>query len=481
MRLVTKLTIALVAGTLIVLATNGYLRVRREVSVLQADRVRDHALVGRALGAAVAAVWRSDGRDEALRVVDGANEHAGIVHMRWLDAPAATDALHVDAATLDALRVGDTVTQIAATQNDKARFSYTPVTVGANRVGYVEISEPLAAERRAVRAIVGDTLRTTIALAVVCGAISIALGVWLVGRPVLALAAKARRIGGGDFAHPIHLPQRDELGMLATEINAMCDRLTAATQHAERETAARIATIEQLRHADRLMTVGQLASGVAHEMGTPLNVVSARAQTLAAGTATAEEVVKYGQIIVRASGRMSKTIGQLLAFARRKPTTMARHDLRRVAAETLDLLRPMADKSRVRLDLHGEPPEIFADIDADAIQQAFANIVVNAIHAMPDGGAVDLTVAYETRPPDDARPGRYALVRVRDGGRGIAPEHLERVFEPFFTTKDVGSGTGLGLAVTRGIVDEHRGWIDVESAIGQGSSFSIHLPAPEGP
>jgi two-component system NtrC family sensor kinase len=478
MRLVPKLTIALVAGTLLVLAINGYLRVKREVAVLQNDRVGDHALLGRALGAAVAAVWRSDGRDEALRVVDGANEHAGIVHMRWLDGTNATASFHVDPTVLLTLPAGETITQITTTPRERARFSYTPVSVGRARVGYVEISEPLAAESRAVGAIVSDTLRTTIALGIVCGIISIALGVWLVGRPVLALVAKARRIGGGDFTHPLHLTQRDELGMLATEMNAMCVRLTDATLRAEREAAARIATIEQLRHADRLMTVGQLASGVAHEMGTPLNVVSARAQMLAAGTATAEEVVKYGQIIVRASGRMSKTIGQLLAFARRKPTTMARHDLQRIATETLDLLRPMADKSRVRLELHGDP--VFADVDADAIQQALANIVVNAIHAMPKGGLVDLSVAYETRDIADSHPGRHALVRIRDEGGGISPEHLERVFEPFFTTKDVGSGTGLGLAVTRGIVDEHRGWLDVESVVDRGTSFSIHLPAPEG-
>jgi signal transduction histidine kinase len=479
MRLVPKLTIALVAGTLVVLATNGYLRVRREVAVLQTDRVRDHALLGRALGAAVAAVWRSDGRDEALRVVSGANERAGIVHMRWIEGGATSGEVHADPSALDALRAGETVTEITSGKSEPARFSYTPVFVGPTRVGYLEISEPLAAEERAVRAIVGDTLRTTLALAVVCGALSIALGVWLVGRPVAALVGKARRIGDGDFAHPLELPQRDELGMLANEINAMCGRLADATVRAEKETAARIQTIEQLRHADRLRTVGQLASGVAHEMGTPLNVVSARAQMLAAGTATAEQVVKYGQVIVRAADRMSTTIGQLLAFARRKPTRMARHDLRRVAAETLDLLRPMADKSHVRLEHRADPDEVSLDLDADAIQQALANLVVNAIHAMPSGGEVDLSVAYEARPASGPHPGRHALVRVKDQGSGIAPEHLERVFEPFFTTKDVGTGTGLGLAVTRGIVEEHRGWIEVESAVDRGTVFSIHLPAPE--
>jgi len=147
--------------------------------------------------------------------------------------------------------------------------------------GLIEISEPLDAERRAARTIVSDTLLTTLTLIVVCGALSGVLGLWLVGRPVRLLCEKARRIGEGDFGGPLVLGERDELGMLAAEMNATCGRLNAAAVRVDRETAARIAALEQLRHVDRLTTVGRLASGVAHELGTPLNVVAARAKMIA--------------------------------------------------------------------------------------------------------------------------------------------------------------------------------------------------------
>src|SRR6185312_678361 len=121
-----------------------------------------------------------------------------------------------------------------------------------------------------------------------------------------------------DFASPLDLPQKDELGHLAGEMNAMCERLVEAHKRIEKETAARIATLEQLRHADRLMTVGKLASGIAHELGTPLNVISARAEMISSGDATPTEARDYGRIIGEASQRMAKVIRQLLAFARRK-------------------------------------------------------------------------------------------------------------------------------------------------------------------
>ena len=315
----------------------------------------------------------------------------------------------------------------------------------------------------------------------VCAALAGVLGLWLVGRPVQALCAKARRIGKGDFTHPLALVQRDELGLLAEEMNATCDRLTEAGERVARETAARIATLEQLRHVDRLTTVGKLASGVAHELGTPLNVVSARAKMIASGETTPAETTEYAGIIADAADRMTKIIRQLLTFARRKPTSKAPCDLRRVAAETIELLRPIAAKASVRIRLDDTDVPAVADVDGDAIQQVFTNLFVNAIHAMPRGGAVDVEFSYETRPNSSDHPGRYLVVRVRDQGEGIAPEDLPHVFEPFFTTKEVGRGTGLGLSVTHGIVEDHGGFMEVASEPGKGSVFAVHLPAPEAP
>jgi len=226
------------------------------------------------------------------------------------------------------------------------------------------------------------------------------------------------------------------------------------------------------------MTVGMLASGIAHELGTPLNVVSARAQMIASGDASPAETVDYARVIADASNRMAKIIRQLLAFARRKPAQKAPRDLRVIARETIDLLRPLAEKNHVNVEL-GDSSEMVAEVDADELQQALTNILVNAIHAMPNGGRVDVTMAYETHATSDRHPGRHLVITVRDDGVGISPEHLPHIFEPFFTTKDVGTGTGLGLSVTHGIIDDHGGFIDVQSTPSTGSAFSIHLPAKE--
>jgi signal transduction histidine kinase len=139
----------------------------------------------------------------------------------------------------------------------------------------------------------------------------------------------------------------------------------------------------------------------------------------------------------------------------------------------------MAAKKGVTLSLHaGEDPAV-AQVDAAQIQQVFANILVNAVQAVPDRGTVDVTVARErtTPPPDHGGPrSDYVCARVRDDGHGIAPDHLPHVFEPFFTTKDVGQGTGLGLSVAYGIVREHGGWIAARSEPGRGAEFSVYLP-----
>lgn len=479
MKLVPKLTAALVVGMFCVLAANGFLRVHRETELLRADRVHNHALVGRALGAAVAAAWHADGKADALRLIDGADSHDGVVRIGWIDAASAAAQAHADLTELEALAPGETVTHVASTPDGDERFSYTSVALHGERLGFVELAESLEAERHTARTIVLDTLLTTLAMIVVCALLAAVLGLWLVGRPVQALAAKARGIGQGDFTHPLVLSQKDELGLLATEMNAMCERLAEATRRVETETRKRNATLDELRHADRLKTVGMLASGIAHELGTPLNVVSARAQMIAAGDSTPEEAVDYAHAIGKSAERMTKIIRQLLAFARRQPSKHATRDLRRLAADTCELLRPLGAKNQVRIELKEGSEEALVDVDGDGIQQVLTNLVMNAIDAMPDGGVVEVSTVREVRPAGDEHRGRYAVITVKDEGTGIAKEDLDHIFEPFFTTKSVGDGTGLGLSVTHGIISDHGGFIEVQSERTRGTLFAVHLPAKE--
>src|SRR5262249_42066859 len=153
-------------------------------------------------------------------------------------------------------------------------------------------------EQAYVRTTILDTALTTMLLALVSAALAAGLGAWLVGRPMQSLTEKARRVGRGDFSGPLHLEARDELGELSREMNTKCERLVRANEQIAREAAARIVALEQLRRADRLMTVGKLASGIAHELGTPLNVVVARASMIADGETTPEESTAFSRIIV---------------------------------------------------------------------------------------------------------------------------------------------------------------------------------------
>jgi signal transduction histidine kinase len=269
------------------------------------------------------------------------------------------------------------------------------------------------------------------------------------------------------------------MGELAGEMNAMCERLLKAKERIEAETGARIAALDQLRHADRLSTVGKLASGLAHELGTPLNVVVGRARMIQSGEAQGDEARTCAGIVVAQSENMTRIIRQLLDFARRRRPTKSQEDLARIGRQTLSMLAPMSQKKGLTVDFvaNGEPA--LAQVDAAQVQQALTNLVVNAIQAAPEGGSVAVGVTAErAQPPPDMGGEATTCWRlyVKDDGAGIKAEALDHLFEPFYTTKGVGEGTGLGLSVAYGIVREHGGWIGVETQVGKGSCFSIWLP-----
>jgi signal transduction histidine kinase len=468
-KIIPKLTLALFAGTSVILAVNGYLRVERERGYFDADRVRDHEMIGRSLAAATEAVWRTDGEQAARQAIDAVRSHFTTMQIRWVSADQAS-SLGVAPSVLAATPAGQPITRIARGVSGDAWDTLVPLDVAGGRRGVIELTEPMASEQRFVSSAIVETAAMAVALAIVSATLSFLMGQWLVGARVRVLSNKARRIGLGDFSEPIVLRQHDELTDLAREVNAMCDRL--------------VATLQQLRHADRLATVGKLASGVAHELGTPLNVVSARARMIADGEANAAEAREYAGVIVGATERMTKTIRQLMQFARRGKVEKTRRDLRELARETLELLRPLADKRRVTLQLVASDLDATISVDGAQIQQVITNLTMNAIQANSDGGTVELGLSRDRACPPMEPGGNETsalCLRVRDTGAGIVPEHLQHVFEPFFTTKDVGEGTGLGLAVAYGIIREHGGWIAVESQVGLGTTFSVFLPLPESP
>jgi signal transduction histidine kinase len=334
----------------------------------------------------------------------------------------------------------------------------------------------LEPKNRYVTTSIVNTAVVSVVMMAVCALLVLGLGIWLVGRPLDRLAEKARRVGGGDLGGPLDLTQRDEVGQLAREMNAMCERLGEVNAHAAAEGAARIKALEQLRHADRLATVGKLAAGIAHELGTPLNVISGRAQMILRGKVPGDKLTDYVGSIAEQSERMTRIIRQLLDFARRRERRNERTDLGALVASTTNLLDQLATKRGVRLTSTVEPVEVLAD--SGQLEQVITNLVVNAMAACSEGGTVQVSTGREVTAPEAAgvTPVEHAVVRVLDDGHGMDPETLDHVFEPFFTTKDVGQGAGLGLSVAHGIVEEHGGFIRVESTKGSGSTFTVYLP-----
>ena len=471
MKLVRKLTLTLVLAITAILAVHGYIEIRREIEHYETDMREDQRIIGRVLRPALTSIWRSQGEARALALLDYADEGLRRVGIRWVWLDALEGDPHrprLGLSRLEAVARGQELSLIDDAGYAGGRlYTYVPVAPGTegDRVGAIELSESLAPERGYLRASVVNELMTATSMVVVAGAIALVAGIRLVGRPMGKLVEQARRVGSGDLSSRLTIPGRDEIGELAAEMNVMCDRLAKA--------------LEQLRHADRLATVGKLASGVAHELGTPLNVVSGRAKMIASGEVSDEGIVDNARVIVQQSERMTKIIRGLLDFARRRPPQTALHDLREIARHTLALLQPLAEKRGAALTLRGEDVPLLAEVDVGQLQQVVTNLVVNGIQAMPRGGNVTVGVRRaQARPPADhgGAEGAYLRLDVQDEGEGIRPEHIPDVFEPFFTTKEIGEGTGLGLSVAYGIVKEHGGWIEVESELGKGSRFSIYVP-----
>ena len=484
MRLVRRLTFYLLLAMGVVFAIDTWVSVRTHLALFDEDVRRDQKVLGETLARVIERVWKRQGEEEASKLVASLDASAFDVGIRLVHLDAEAGQPLAPAARGGALTAsgrGHAPTYVREKGGRDARLlTYVPLDVPGKHRAALELAESLAHERSYSFARIRSTLFTGALAALACGVVAWAVGTRVVGRPVNALVAKARRIAHGDFSEPLVLRSRHELSQLAGEINAMAAELDAAARKVERETAARLRALEQLRHADRLTTVGKLASGLAHELGTPLNVVAGRAKMIASGEIEdAEEGRENARIIADQAERMTGIVKQLLGFARRGVGEKHATDLASLARQTASLLEAFAVKRGVTLSCVEPPEPVRAAVDAARVQQALTNLVVNAIHASTGGSDVTLGVFACEAPPEgrpNPSPGPWAVLEVRDRGAGISAEQLPEIFDPFFTTKPVGEGTGLGLAVAHGIVEEHGGWIDVESEPARGSRFRIWLP-----
>lgn len=260
-----------------------------------------------------------------------------------------------------------------------------------------------------------------------------------------------------------------------TERNALVDALNQANANLEDRVAERSRALQetqaQLLQAEKLSAIGQLAAGIAHEIGTPLNVISGRAEFLLEELDAHDSRSQGLRVIVAQIDRITGLIHKLLDFARDRGDVMTNVRVSRVLAGILPLVETLMRKRNIKVVCVGLDalPEVFGN--SNQLQQIFLNLLVNAADAIRDAKPArdgSIEVSGVSTP-------EHVVVRVRDNGCGIASSDLARIFNPFFTTKPTGQGTGLGLSVTYGLLRDMGGSIHAESEAGQGAMFEIHL------
>lgn len=277
---------------------------------------------------------------------------------------------------------------------------------------------------------------------------------------------------------PLPVKGKDELSSVTQEFNRMTAELFSAYRRLDAEMQQGRQLQRALQEADKLITIGQLSAGLAHEIGSPLQIVNGRARALANCAEHPDDVRRLAEILVVQTDRITRIVQRLLEFARRSPPERVHCDVAVAIAEVLDMLRYEVRRRDIELSFTHPEQLPFMLTNRDGVQQIVLNLVGNALASIPDAGTitVDLREAPLTRAIETVPALRLS---VTDSGKGIAPEHVSQLFEPFFTTRGGQGGTGLGLAVVKAIITELRGTVVVESQPDKGSCFIVHLPLKE--
>ncbi|MFC2077057.1 cache domain-containing protein [candidate division KSB1 bacterium] len=281
--------------------------------------------------------------------------------------------------------------------------------------------------------------------------------------PIAQLKAGAQRLARGDLGYRIPIQSDDEVGMLCEAFNSMAESLL------DHDRKLKESTQRQLTQSEKLASIGRLAAGVAHEINNPLTGVLTFSSLLLEEKDLPAKAKDDLQIIVNETTRCRGIVRNLLDFARETKPEIIKVDINKLIRSTLDLIRKQSLFQNIDIKEQYQPslPEISADLNQ--IKQVVMNLVLNGAEAMPEGGKLFITTNH-------SNDNQYITITVKDSGMGITEENLKFIFDPFFTTKEQGKGTGLGLAVSYGIIQRHGGTITVTSQVDRGTTFEINLP-----
>ncbi|MDA3902854.1 MAG: ATP-binding protein [Desulfuromusa sp.] len=484
MRLTVKITLAVLLGVALIFSAYSYFSIQREREQLKKNLSRETRHIGESLRYIVKELWQQRGEEVAMGFLKKANQDYAQTLVRWVWIEVEVSAEHqprVPVDQLDDLLKEETVALLAGSPDGRDfLLTYLPLLTEDGRIGAIELSESMDEMHDYVQE---SLRRSAIVIGVSIGSALLLMGalgsIWI-DRPMRKLRAQAERIGTGDFTASVNLSGSGELSEFSGTIERMRAQLAEAREAEQLANAEKIDALEKLRHTERLATLGQLSAGIAHELGTPLNVIAGRAKLIGHSGMEPGDISRSARIIGEQAERMTEIMRQLLSFARRGEARKQPVDLNVVLRGLQSLLESTAHEQGIELVIAEAEQSLLVYADSGQLQQVLINLTLNGIQSMSAVGTITLTgcSAPKVELPEnlEKKANNWLCLQVCDQGCGIDPETLRQIFDPFFTTKDIGQGTGLGLSIAYGIIEEHGGWIDVNSTPGEGSCFSVYLP-----
>lgn len=483
----TKLIFLLTLSVGAVMLLTSFLFLRQREAALEETLIgelRAHAV---SLQIALEENYAGGRISESQKLIDRLRDNSRIYAVLLFDdrgelltisQPAADPVFQRLPELAEVIRTGVPVRSVRYVGGEKFLSVIKPVRLPGDKRGALELVKSLnIIEDDIFNARLNWLAITLFLLAIILFVVTVVLRRNL-SRPLESLLKGAEMIGGGNLTYRVDIKSSgNELNLLGAKFNRMAENLAEQKLGFEREAESRLQLARELRHSERLASVGRLASGVAHELGAPLNVIDARAaQLLENYDPKTEKTRRNLEIIRRQTERISYLIRQLLNLSRPFNLNLRSVSLNDHLKETIE--QSTADSERIKIEFSAEE-DFRVRADPDFLRQVWINILQNARQAIENkdienkDGSGEIKIEVKTASRD---AGRFAAVRFTDTGGGIADEHLEKIFDPFYTTKDIGQGTGLGLAVAHRIVEEHGGTITAENnAETGGAAFTVYL------
>jgi signal transduction histidine kinase len=491
-RLASRLAIGLTATSALVLGGHGYVQLQQEKADLREMAEQELRLLGTALQVAVENALRDQQAADVREILDSLEVRDASLDVFVFDRHGQVD-VHSWGSHQSRAAATVAVADLDGAERPLLRFegpeglqrlvgAFSLHSEEGAGIGGLVVVKPLDHMRADLKA-----TRWSILLSMTSQVGAISLVGWLlvllyVRRPLLGVVQGMRAIRAGDLTTRVTARRRDEVAEVAHEFNQMVADLEQTRRQLASETESRRTLEAGLQRVDKLVTVGQLSAGLAHEIGSPLQILNGRARALLARSDASPEIRRNAQILVAESDRVARIVEQLLRFARRRALHLGKVDLGATVRAVIDLLEFEARRRRIAMSFEAPSDLPLLRADADQLQQVVLNLVTNALKATPPGGGVRVSLAPACFCPGPGGSTRASLaLTIADTGVGMDEVQALRAFEPFFTNWPDAQGTGLGLAVVKAIVGDHGGAVDLTSRPGEGTRVTVHIPLPGSP